>query len=169
MRHRALLVAVAVLGALALAGTAAGAGGSGWSSWQPYRSKPFSYAAGDVCAFPVRVTPTVDRERIRTHTDAAGNVDLEEVTGTLFTRITNTATGASVVRNLSGKGVFELGRGTMTLDVAGHAMSGFHAGDAPAHELLVFSGNTQIVFHADGTRTLTRQNGTAEDLCTTLG
>jgi hypothetical protein len=168
MRKKTFAAAVVAAVACACAGAASAAGGSGWSEWQPYRSQPYTYAAGDVCAFPVSVAFPVDREQMRSRTDASGHT-IYEVTGALFTRVTNLDTGASVVRNISGKGFFDYAPdGSFALEVQGHAMSGFHAGDTPAHELLVFSGNTVVSFAPDGSRSLTQQQGTAEDLCRTL-
>jgi hypothetical protein len=45
---------------------------------------------------------------------------------------------------------------------------GFHAGDSPSNEFLIFSGRTVINISATGTKTLVTQDGSAEDMCVTL-
>lgn len=162
------LAAAAVTGA-APAAAAPAAGGHTVTGPAPVPAPDFDLAAGDVCAFGVHGTYPVNRQQGWTTTDASGRTVAEYVQGTLTGVFTNTATGRSVTRDLSGQGLSTYAAdGSSVFTGHGPALVGFHAGDRPAHQLLVFGsrGVEQVRFAADGRRTLVV--GAGEDLCRTL-
>jgi hypothetical protein len=141
--------------------------------WQTYRSGPLSYAAGQVCSFPLSGLPVRDGEQYRTlryYPD--GTAELNEYRGPLYVRFTNDATGRSVVRNLSGYGYFRFADGTgaiehalflnnggVTVKVGNH---GFPAGYYIEHGQILVTDNGQ------GTRVIHVINARLENLCRTL-
>lgn len=130
---------------------------------------PADLAAGDVCPFPVHLEFPVNRQRGWLVKDGSGRTVAEYVTGALTGVATRTDTGASVTRDLSGRGVTTYAAdGSSTFAGRGAALVGFHTGDRPQHQLLVFAprGAELVRFAADGTRTLVAGRG--EDLCRTL-
>ena len=129
----------------------------------------FSYPAGEVCAFPVRVDIVTNQQYVTHHYDEQGNLVSDSITGALVVQVTNTATGESVERNLAGYGVVDYHPdGSLTFSGNGHFLAGFHATDSPANQLLVFSGNTVVDISSTGRKTLVHTDGAAEDLCATL-
>lgn len=140
------------------------------SAGTPVPAPPFDYVAGDVCAFPVHAEFPVDEQRALTRTTAGGTT-YQVVTGRLVGVVTNTATGRSVRRDLSGVGLSRATPdGAFQLAVQGAALIGFHGGDRPAHQLEVNGANSSVVvsFTATGQRTRVVQHGPYEDLCRTL-
>jgi len=163
---------------LAGAGLAAGvaiasspSAGSPPGQWQNYRSQPFAYTAGDVCAFGVHGDIVKDKERMRTLlTYPDGKPQEQEFTGPLFVRFTNQSSGKSVVRDLSGTGWFFYGRDGATF---GHAfehlsISIHQVNTSPAPGLYYLSGAFDFAINPDGTRNFTVEHGTTENVCRTL-
>ncbi|WP_394836610.1 hypothetical protein LVJ94_06845 [Pendulispora rubella] len=73
--------------------------------WRDYRvcRTVRTFAAGDYCSFAVKSEVVVDEERIRTlAVDASGKPLVEQFTGPLVFRFTNTATGKSALGDVSG-------------------------------------------------------------------
>jgi hypothetical protein len=106
---------------------------------------------------------------VRKHPD--GSPHLQEITGPLVMRFTNTDTGRSVVRNLTGTGLLDNGSdGSLTLYlVGGHMAVGLAATDPGGPAFLVFTGSRHaVVFGADGSRTPIYGHGPVENLCATL-
>lgn len=62
------------------------------------------FAAGTACEFPIHVDVLVNRETIKTWTDPDGNLVRDIITGSLWIRIVNESTGASVDLNVGGPG-----------------------------------------------------------------
>jgi hypothetical protein len=62
------------------------------------------FEAGQVCEFPVHVEILVNREYIKTWTDADGNPIRDQINGSLVVRVFNDDTGASVDLNVGGPG-----------------------------------------------------------------
>jgi hypothetical protein len=62
-------------------------------------------AAGELCAFPVRIDVLVNQEYGTTFVDAAGNPTHTIVTGRFVLRLVNVDTSTSVVVNASGPGL----------------------------------------------------------------
>jgi hypothetical protein len=151
------------------AATTAAADGS-YGPWQSTYQGPITAPAGAVCAFAVTAEPVRENLRFRYHYDSAGNVDGYQATGQLIGRITNTDTGASVVRNLSGPGTVTFHPdGSYDAVVSGDFLVFFLAQDNPAQELLLLSGHTVLHGAPSGAKTLVSHSGQTENLCDTLG
>lgn len=126
--------------------------------------------AGVVCQFPVDAEPVQQALRLRYHYDDAGNVDGYEVVGPLVARVTNVDTGASVQRNLSGRGVVTFNPdGSYDALVDGGFLVFFLSRDHPANELLFLDGRSELHGSPSGVKTLVSSTGRSEDLCLTLG
>jgi hypothetical protein len=140
-----------------------------WGKWEPTFQGPISVPAGAVCSFPVTAEPVREDLRIRYHFDEAGNPDGYQVVGSLIARITNTATGVSVVRNLSGHGtVMFQPDGSWDADVEGGFLVFFRSADQPANQLLYFDGRTLLHGLPTGEKALVGSAGHTENLCETL-
>lgn len=63
-----------------------------------------TFAAGDACAFPLTVEFVLNREYIKSWTDANGNPIRDAFNGSLWLRLVNDDTGASVDVNAGGPG-----------------------------------------------------------------
>ncbi|SDP69943.1 hypothetical protein SAMN04489867_3520 [Pedococcus dokdonensis] len=179
MRHLAASTAAAA--ALALLGTAVGAAPSqaqadGGSPWTPYHQEDVLVpAARSTCAFDVQETVVEDREFFRTTATYPDGSPKEQVfRGDLVMRFTNTSTGASVVHDLGGTGVFAYepdGSPASLTSLHGPFGATLTAGSTPASGIYVVSGKgTSVAFNADGTRTLTLgRHGSSIDVCAELG
>jgi hypothetical protein len=167
---RLATVSLSVLAfALAGAGATTAADGS-YGPWEPTYQGAITAPAGVVCSFTVSAEPVRQDLRVRYHYDSAGNIDGYEASGQLFGRITNTETGATVVRNLSGPGSVTFNSdGSWDASVAGDFLVFFRAEDSPANELLLFSGGTELHGSPSGEKTLVSHTGQVENLCDTLG
>jgi len=130
---------------------------------------PITEPAGSVCSFGLGFTfPTQDLYETDYY-NASGTLVRSFVTGPLITKVTNLSTGRSVVRSESGPGWFYFHPdGSLTIVAPEHIGVGFHAGDSPSNEFLIFSGRSVINISATGTKTLVTQDGSAEDMCVTL-
>ena len=141
--------------------------------WTPYHAEDFSYAAGTVCPFELAAHIVRDKERYRTTAYFPdGSPRYQEFTGQLVIRYTNTETGKSVVRNLTGRGDFEYfaDGGFALYDKGGHIAVGLYPGDEPGAGYYIITGHGWAVYvDADGDRTLVEGHGTIENLCVTLG
>ncbi|SEO64410.1 hypothetical protein SAMN05216267_103416 [Actinacidiphila rubida] len=139
--------------------------------WQPYRSKPFVDAAGDVCDFALRGDVVEDGEQIRTlAVDAAGTPTAQEVTGPLVLRYTDEATGAFVDRDLAGTAwLFHHPDGSQTWLVAGHLGLGIHAANPyQPRGYSVVGGVLALSIGTDHFPHVTAHAGPTEDVCATL-
>ncbi len=140
--------------------------------WTPYRSQGFDAPPGTRCSFGLRGEILRDKELSRTLTTYPdGSIHLQEVIGPLVFRFTNTATGRSVVRDLSGTGLFDRGTdGSFTLFlVGGHMGAGLAPNDPGGPALLYFTGTGHtLVQAADGSRTVIYGHGPVENVCKTL-
>jgi hypothetical protein len=162
------VASLAIIGLLSLA-TIASADTATRSKREFLPEQGFSYPPGEVCPFPVRVDIVRNDQYVTHHYDQQGNLVSDSITGALVVRVTNTATGTSVERNLAGKGIIEYNPdGSLTFDGTGHFLAGFHGADSPRNQLLVFSGHTIVDISATGRKTLVSNDGAAEDLCVTL-
>jgi hypothetical protein len=63
------------------------------------------FAAGELCAFPVRIDVLINQEYGTTFVDASGQPTHTIVTGRLVLQVSNLATSKSVVVNASGPGL----------------------------------------------------------------
>ena len=81
------------------------------------------FPAGTACAFPVHAEILLNREYIKTWTDADGNPIRDQINGSLRVRLVNDLTGAFVDLNVGGPGRdLYHGDGTMTVLFLGHAL-----------------------------------------------
>lgn len=169
MTRLAALVVSAL--ALALTGVATAAAPEGsYGPWEPTYQGPITAPAGAVCSFEVTAEPVREDLRVRYHYDSIGNVDGYQATGQLIARITNTETGASVVRNLSGPGTVTFNPdGSYDAVAGGNFLIFFLAQDNPANQLLLLSGYTVLHGAPSGEKTLVSHSGAVENLCDTLG
>lgn len=162
--------AVLVLAALGVP-TVASAATASSVPWQPYRTAPWTDAPGAVCSFGVAATIVDDQEQFRTLASYPdGSPRLQEFRGPLFIRYTNTSTGDSVVRDLSGYAWFHYGAdGGIDALIASHiglrvpvGNTGFPAGE------WVISGRSEVTVSSTGTINVRLVHATTEDLCSTL-
>jgi hypothetical protein len=142
------------------------------SPWMPFRAADFDLPAGSRCPFALSGRVLADHERIRTlATFPDGSPSRQEVKGPLVVRYINVASGASVVRNLTGDAFIDTrsdGSFTFTLK-HGHLAVGLGAGDPGGPAFLVLSGRGFTVdFAVDGGRTVTPGRGSIENICQTL-
>ena len=168
MRLRRVLAAAGTVAAVA--GIAPAAAADSPNPWQPFRSDPFTDAAGVVCPFELHGDPVADKELVRTlQTNPDGTPREQEFVGQLVFKFTNMSTGASVERNLTGTGFFFFDPdGTISGNGRGHIGLGVHIGNptSPPGEW-VLTGRFDFVLGADGVRTFSI-HGTQEDICQTL-
>jgi hypothetical protein len=166
-RFAAVSLSTIAFACVGVARTAAADGSYG--PWQSTFQGPISAPAGSVCSFAVTAEPVREDLRFRYHYDSAGNVDGYQATGQLIGLITNTETGASVVRNLSGPGTVTFNPdGSYDAVVDGDFLVFFLAQDSPASGLLLFAGRTVLHGTAGGAKTLVSYTGQIENLCDTL-
>lgn len=138
--------------------------------WHRYRSEPFTAAAGTLCRFQLHSGIVLDREYSRTTARFAdGSARTQEFVGPLVVRVTNVVTGRSVQRDLSARAVVQYHRdGSFEFHLQGPAAVGFHPGDRHRRGYFVLRGLHVVHFAADGTRTVTVDQGREENLCSTL-
>jgi hypothetical protein len=155
------VVPLAVLAAPAQADT---------GGWQRYRAASFTAGAGTLCPFALHSAVVFDREYVRTTaTFPDGSPRSQEFAGPLVVRLTNLQTSRSVRRDLSARAVVRYAAdGSYDLFLQGPAAVGFHPGDGLPPGYDVLRGTHTVHVAADGTRTLTRDGGTEEDVCRTL-
>lgn len=170
MAGGAALVLVTAFGGPAAAG-AATAGTA--VPWQPYTSAPWTDAPGAVCTFGITTSIVYQNEQFRTLASYPnGNPKLQEFRGPLYVQYTNTSTGESAVRNLSGIGWFHYGSdGSLAIFIP----SGQHfdatvpvgnTGAAPGE--WVINGPAKVTVSAAGSINIDLLNGTGENLCQSL-
>ncbi|MEC3957549.1 hypothetical protein VMT65_31265 [Nocardia sp. CDC153] len=139
-------------------------------------SPPFDYPPGEVCGFGTHVEFPVSDLTMSVWHDAGGRPVFGTETGALVMRATNTSTGATIERDISGSGSLLY----PTLDPADFVLSGndwsagIHGGDQPdsaQHHWYLSHGFMSVrVTSANGhtTRQLLALVGPYEDLCVTL-
>lgn len=162
-------LAAPVDSAAATARSSVARGGS--AGWEPVPAPPFVLPAGEVCSFEVAGEFPVNEQRAFVLRGPDGEKRFEYITGRLVGVFTNTSSGETVERDLSGIGAITYRPdGGFRLAVVGAALIGFHPGDDPANILEVNGQRSAVVvaFTADGQRTRLVQGGPYEDLCVTL-
>jgi len=139
--------------------------------WERYHAESFTAAAGDLCPFAVRSQVLFDREYVRiTDTFDDGSPKVEQYVGPLVVRLTDRRNGNSIQRDLSGRGVVEYARdGSFDFRLQGPVAVGFHPGDSLPPGYYLLSGHHVVHFAADGTRTVTVDEGPERELCSVLG
>lgn len=170
MRRVSIITAIAGIGSLAIAPAASAAGGgTAAPKWKPFRSQPST--STDTCPFTLHSDIVKDEEETRVDaTYADGSPKIQEFRGPLVLRFTNTSTGASVVRDVSGYALLHFGQdGSSTWFFDGGGSIGVHAGNtATPPGSYVLKGTFVLTISADGTRRIDRIHATQENLCTTL-
>ncbi|MDJ1136022.1 hypothetical protein [Streptomyces iconiensis] len=178
MRVRASVAAAAGTAAVAwlLAGSAPAGAASGGGLHGPVvthpEMTPRDNPAGDVCAFDMHTEFPVADLTLRTWTNDAGDPVYAIESGPLVARVTNTETGRTVERDISGTGTHTY-PDKHTDILSGSDWAGvLHKGDKPANKLLISRGFMSVKITTEGDRThreLLALDGKYEDLCETLG
>ncbi len=172
-RALGILAVVTVLMTPVVSASAATPGETKPTAWTPYRSQPFQLAAGTRCSFGLNGDILRDREEIRTlSTYPGGSPELQQIRGPLIVRYTNTSSGESVRRNLTGRATVRYGTdGSFTITLAsGHFAAGLAATDPGGPGFFVLSGHGHsLAVAADGSRVLSLGTGRVENICDTLG
>jgi hypothetical protein len=120
-----------------------------------------------ICPFPVGVHTISNNEYTITFVDDQGNPTRQVIQGLLISQLTNLNTGVSVVRNISGPGVFTFS--DSTLNASGNWALAFFPGDlGPGSPGRLFINSGKIVVRFGEPDQILSQSGTQEDLCTTL-
>ena len=176
-RHVVAVVAAATATCLGGVGVIASAGAaSAASPWTSYveQSSFVVPAARSTCGFDVREDVVSQAEEYRTTATWPDGSPREQVwRGDLTIRFTNLTSGASVVRDLGGTGVYVFdpdGSPTSLTSQHGPFAATMPPGSTPGTGIYVLSGHgTGVTFEADGSRSFTLgPAGSAENLCTTL-
>lgn len=143
---------------------------SGTGGWVRYPASSFTSPAGDLCAFAFRSVPVFDQVYVRTTaTFKDGSPRVQEYAGPLVVRLKNAPTGATIQRDLSGRAVAKYKTdGSYDLVISGPVAIGFRPGDSLPRGYYVLRGFHVVHFAADGTRTITKDGGSEENLCTPL-
>lgn len=138
--------------------------------WQRFHAQSFTAAAGALCPFALHSQVLFDREYVRTTAAYPdGSPRVQQFVGPLVVRVTNQGTGRSVRRDLSARAVVRYAPdGSFDFQLDGPAAVGFHPGDSQPPGFYVLRGRHVVHFAKDGTRTLTLDQGSEENLCTTL-
>ncbi len=124
---------------------------------------PVTFAAGDVCPFQVTISE-VEADLVQTTLPR----DTVLISGTLVVRVTNDATGESVVRDVSGPVTITQTGETEVAVLAGPALLVLFEGDDATGKLgkgLFYQPRGLAVFRGS---VLIRVVGPTEDLCETL-
>lgn len=164
---RRVFTIAAVAGTLvSLAAPAASA-----ADWRPFRTTPF--VRTDTCPFPIRGDVVTDKEETRIDSTLPdGSPRVQEFRGPLVMRFTNTSSGRSAVRDLSGYGRIHF--------FADGASAGYFPDNVgvripignPGYPAgyYVMHGGVRVTIAADGTREVHAiGHPTIENLCRTLG
>ena len=133
--------------------------------------EPLEFAAGEVCAFPVRIEAVDSKNKAVTFTDEDGNPVRQIITGTLRMRVTNLATGESLVVNVSGPGFLTFtADGLATVTLGGRGLLFLRAGiDAPPAGVFLVSGRLVLAIGPAGEVTeIVSRTGQLQDLCAAL-
>lgn len=135
-----------------------------------FEAEPFEFLPGDVCEFGVLVEPIRSRgHQVTFPEDADGTVQVR-ITGQLFVRLTNTESGASVLRNMTGPvDYWFYADGTAASSNRGHSLAFLFFFEEGGPALWYHSGPILWAVDADGLFSVVSQRGVSEDLCQTLG
>lgn len=136
---------------------------------EPAEGGPAEFAAGEVCPFPVLVDTVHNNEIATTFTDKDGNPTHQIITGRLVLRITNLATDASIVRNVSGPVMRTFNAdGTLTILLRGGSLLYLFASDAGGPGLWLSSGPVRLEIDAANNVTSTVRPAHSQDVCAML-
>lgn len=164
-RVRPLVAALILL--LTLGVMPVGAGGKPQHTFFP--ADPLGFAPGDVCEFGVLVEPIRSRGHLVTWPEDADGTVHERITGKWFARVTNTDTGASVVRNMTGPvDYWYHADGTISSTNRGHSLAFLFFFEEGGPALWFQKGPVRWSVTVDGLWSVVSQRGVSEDLCATL-
>jgi hypothetical protein len=129
----------------------------------PFPAEGILLPGGVFCDFDLFAVATKNTEIAKTFpADADGNV-LQIVTGQLWVRLTNEATGESVVVNISGPTRYTIAPdGTITAVQVGRSVAVAVGG------FFVYSGRVIQIIYPDGSSTIVSTQGTSLDVCALL-
>jgi hypothetical protein len=132
---------------------------------KPYVSEVTNFAAGEVCAFPVRIEAVTSKQTIQTYADGH-----TRISGPLTERVTNVATGKS--KDLKGTGSLvtrTLANGDQRIVVRGRWIIYLFARDKGGPALLRVNGRlSELLDKSKDAITSFRLRGTKKDLCAQL-
>ena len=138
----------------------------------PLPTDPFIFTdtkGNNPCNFPVLLAITTNKEILTTFTRRSGVTSIH-TTGALKVRLTNTATGKTIDRNISGPILATVNSdGSVTQKGTGPALWVFDPGVAPELPRLVIThGKTESVLGPGTAFTFTSRQGSYEDICAAL-
>ena len=124
---------------------------------------------GDPCSFPVLLEITTNKEILTTFTRQSGVTSIH-TTGALKVRLTNTVTGKTIDRNISGPILAtENSDGSLSQKGTGPALWVFDPGVAPElPRLVIIKGKTESILGPGTAFTFISRQGTYEDICAAL-
>ena len=135
-------------------------------------TEPFIFTdtlGNNPCSFPVLLEITTNKEILTTFTRRSGVTSIH-TTGALKVRLTNTATGKMIDRNISGPILATVNSdGSLTQKGTGPALWVFDPGVAPELPRLVIThGKTESVLGPGTAFTFISRQGSYEDICAAL-
>jgi hypothetical protein len=138
----------------------------------PLPAEPFVFTdtlGNDPCGFPVLLEITTNKEVLTTFTRQSGVTSIH-TTGALKVRLTNTVTGDTIDRNISGPILATVNAdGSLTQLGGGPALWVFDPGVAPElPRLVVISGRTESILGPGTAFTFVSRQGHYEDICAAL-
>lgn len=138
----------------------------------PLPTDPFIFTdtlGNNPCSFPVLLQITTNKEILSTYTRQNGVTSIH-TTGALKVRLTNTVTGKTIDRNISGPILATLNSdGSLTQIGAGPALWVFDPGVAPElPRLVITKGRTESILGPGTAFRLISVRGAYEDICATL-
>jgi hypothetical protein len=165
--RRLIVVVIVALATILLPAPAAFARGDGWEFLD---QSDFTTPA---CGTEINEAIVANKEYAKFAVDADGVLHFVLVTGVFKVRVTNTATGASVLVNASGTGHEALAfpNGDFLFTSSGPSiivLTPEQAEQTGLPELFRASGNMVILFRADGSAELKSRVGNLTDLCALL-
>ena len=171
MRLRHIVAVLVLLAATVLAAPATAGAASHPVPWHRFRTAPWHDAPGKVCTFGVSAKPVKDGEQTRILARYPnGKPRVQEFRGPLYVRYTNTHTGKTLTRNLSGYGWFFYGTsGGVRFFVASHVGLTVDVGNKgyPAGEWVI-TGQAWVRINSAGDTRIHPLHASAENLCRTL-
>ena len=121
------------------------------------------------CGFPVLLAITTNKEILTTFTRRSGVTSIH-TTGALKVRLTNTVTGKTIDRNISGPILATVNNdGSVAQKGTGPALWVFDPGVAPElPRLVIIKGKTESILGPGTAFTFISRQGTYEDICAAL-
>jgi hypothetical protein len=138
----------------------------------PLPTDPFIFTdtlGNNPCGFPVLLEITTNKEILTTFTRRSG-VTTIHTTGALKVILTNTVTGESIARNISGPILATVNSdGSLTQKGTGLALWVFDPGVAPElPRLVILKGKSESILGPGSAFTFISRQGTYEDICAAL-